>query len=186
MLRSLISLGLTFIAATTAFAQVRADGPQPELKKLEYFLGDWFEEGDVKAGPLGPGGRVTMLDHREWMDGKSFIIIHSKFTALKQDGTGISFMGYDPNAKVYTYDEFYSQGEADHSKGRIDGDRWIWNMNDMKMGSKMVKARYTVTIVSPILYTYKFETSEDGGHTWKLSMDGTGRKQPEAQQSKPK
>jgi hypothetical protein len=177
MLRSIILLSLAFLAATSATAQGRSDEPRPELKKLDYFVGDWFEEGDVKAGPLGPGGRVTMYDHRVWMDGKFFIIIRSKFTALNGDGTGVAFMGYDPNAKVFTYDEFYSQGEADHSKGRLEGDQWIWNMNDMKMGSQMVKARYTVKIVSPTFYTYKFETSADGGKTWTLFMDGTGRKQ---------
>ena len=177
MLRSLVLLGLSLLVVANTPAQGRDEKPWPELKKLEYFLGDWFEEGNVKGGALGPGGKVTMHDHREWMDGKFFIIIHSRFTALKGDGTGIAFMGYDPNAKVYTYDEFYSQGEADHSKGRLQGDQWVWDMNDMKMGPKMVKARYTVKIVSPTFYTYKFETSTDGGKTWTLTMDGTGRKQ---------
>lgn len=177
MLRSFTLLALTVFVATGEFRQVHRDAPWPELDALNYFAGDWFEEGDVKPGPTGPGGRVTMHDHREWMDGKFFLIIHSKFTALKGDGIGISLMGYDPIAKVYTWDEFYSQGEADHSKGRREGDRWIWNMNDMKMGSQMVKARQIVTIVSPTLYTFRFETSADAGATWTLGMDGTGRKE---------
>jgi hypothetical protein len=184
MLRSTILLSLIFFAATSAIAQTRSGEPWPELKKLDYFVGDWFEEAEVKAGPQGPGGRVTMHDHREWMNGKFFIVIRSKFTALKGDGTGIAFMGYDPNAKAYTYDEFYSQGEADHSKGHLEGDQWIWNMNDMKMGSQMVKARYTVQIISPTFYKYKFETSSDNGQTWTLTMDGTGRKQSKAKAAK--
>ena len=178
MLRSLTVAVLSLVAATSVWAQGRREEPWPELKKLDYFVGDWFEEGEVKAGPLGAGGKVTMHDQREWMDGNFFIIIHSKFTALKSEGTGVAFMGYDPNAKAYTYDEFYSQGEADHCRGRFEGDQWIWNMNDMKMGGQMVKARYTVKIVSPTFYTYKFETSNDGGQTWTLFMDGTGRKEP--------
>jgi len=180
MPRSFVLLAVTLVAATMAFGQAPSHEPWPELKKLEYFLGDWFEEADVKAGPQGSGGRVTMHDHREWMDGGFFLIIRSEFTALKEDGTGISFMGYDPNAKVYTYDEFYSQGEVDHSTGHIEGDQWIWNMNDRKLGSQMVKARYRVKIVSPTFYMYQYETSSDGGKTWTLTMDGTGRKQSRA------
>ena len=177
MLRSLTLLALAGLAATGTSTRVLIDTRPPELEKLDYFVGDWYEEADVKAGPSSPGGRVTQHDHREWMDGKFFIVIHSKFTGLKEDGTGVSLMGYDPIAKVYTWDEFYSQGEADHSKGRLEGDQWIWNMNDMKFGSQMVKARYTMKIVSPTFYTLKWETSADGGATWTLSMDGTGRKE---------
>ena len=177
MRRSFTFLGLAVLASSGARTNVQSNEPWPELKKLEYFLGDWFEEGDVKPGPFGPGGRVTMNDHREWMDGKFFILIHSTFTALKGAGTGISFIGYDPNAKVYTYDEFYSQGEAVHSRGRLEGDQWIWTMNDMKVGSQMVKARNIYKMVSATLYTFRFETSADGGATWTLAMDGTARKE---------
>jgi hypothetical protein len=176
MSRKLALLVLTVLAATGAYTPARRDTPWPELKKLDYFVGDWFEEGDVKAGLAGAGGRVTQHDHREWMEGGFFVVIHSTFTALKGEGIGIEFMGYDPNAKLYTYDEFYSQGEADHSKGRFEGDKVIWEMGDMKVGAKMVRARNTYTIVSPTLYTFKFETSTDGGKTWTLTMDGTGKK----------
>ena len=176
MLRSLTLLAVALIAGAATPARAHRQDPWPELKKLEYFLGDWSQEGDVKAGYWGPGGRVTMHDHAEWMEGGFFILIHSTWTALKGEGSGISLIGYDPNAKVYTYDEFYSQGEAVHSKGRLEGDKWIWEMNDVKRGTRMVKARNTFRVVSPTLYTFKFETSADGGATWTLEMDGTCRK----------
>ena len=176
MLRSFVLVGLLVLTAMGSSAPVHRDDPWPELKKLDYFVGDWFEEGDVKAGLAGVGGRVTQHDHREWMDGGFFIVIHSTWTGLKDEGIGISFIGYDPNAKVYTYDEFYSQGEADHSKGRLEGNVWTWDMGEMKVGTRMVRARNIFTIVSPTMYTFRFETSVDGGKRWTLTMDGTARK----------
>jgi hypothetical protein len=176
MLRSFVFLALAVVAATGAVAKPRGAEPWPELKKLEYFTGDWYEEAVVRPGPYGAGGKVTQTDHREWMEGKFFIVIHSTWTGLRDAGIGIEFIGYDPNAKVYTYDEFYSQGEAVHSRARVEGDTWIWDMGVVKQGAKMVHARQTFTIVSPTFYTTKFETSSDGGTTWTIDMEGTARK----------
>ena len=176
MLRSLSLLAAVAVLSSGATQPPSRDDRPPALDKLDYFVGDWYEEADVKPGLAGPGGHVTMQDHREWMDGKFFVLIHSKFTALKGDGIGISLIGYDPIAKVYTWDEFYSQGEADHSKGSFDGEQWVWNMNDMHFDSKTVKARNIMKVVSPTEYIIRFETSGDGGKTWVVSMEGTGKK----------
>ncbi len=31
--------------------------PGPELKKLDYFVGNWTSEGDAKPGPMGPAAK---------------------------------------------------------------------------------------------------------------------------------
>ena len=72
----------------------------------------------MKPGPMGPGGKITINEKAEWLEGGYFVVIHSTFTSAGMgNGSGISFMGYDPQEKVYTYDEFNSFGEATHSKG---------------------------------------------------------------------
>jgi hypothetical protein len=109
------------------------------------------------------------------MEGGFFLVIHSQFTGAGMgNGTGLAFMGYDPQEKVYTYDEFNSWGEATHSKGTVDGDAWTWT-NDMKMGPQTVKARFSIKIVSPTLYSYKYEMSQDGKN-WTLVVDGKDTK----------
>jgi hypothetical protein len=164
------------VAATTAFAQMETPKPGPEHAKLDYYVGHWISEGDVKAGPMGPGGKFHGDDHVEWMDGHYFIVLHSKFTGGGMPpGSSTAFMGWDPNDKVYTYDEFNSSGEAVHSKGTVDGDNWVWT-NDMKMGPQTMKGRFSVKILSPTSYTYKFEVSPDGTN-WSLVMDGKETKQ---------
>ena len=171
---SILLLGILLLA-TAAFAQMDTPKPGPELKKLDYFVGHWTSEGDVKPGPMGPGGKFTMEEHTEWMDGGYFVVIHSKYSGGGMpSGTGTAYMGYDPQEKVYTYDEFNSMGEATHSKGMVDGDTWTWT-NDMKMGPQSMKGRFSMKMFSPTSYSYKFEMSPDGTN-WTLVMDGKDTK----------
>jgi hypothetical protein len=37
-------------------------------------------------------------------------------------GAETSYMGYDSNDEMYTYDSFNTLGEADHAKGNVDRD----------------------------------------------------------------
>ena len=101
--------------------------PPPELKKVEYFVGTWKSEGEMKPGPMGPGGKMIMTEHNQWMDGGFFLTMQSEFTTgAMGSGSGMAFMGYDPGKKVYTYAEFNSMGESQHSTGTVAGDTWIW------------------------------------------------------------
>ena len=171
---------LTFFIASllitaAAFAQMGPPKPAPELKKLDYFLGIWTSDGDMKPGPMGPGGKFTTSGHSEWMDGGFFLVIHSDFNGGPMGkATGTAYMGYNSDEKVYTYDEFNSMGESVHSKGTIDGDTWNWS-NDMKMGPQTMKARYTMKILSPTSYTFKLEMSPDGTK-WDTAMEGRSTK----------
>jgi Protein of unknown function (DUF1579) len=164
-------VGVLFLSA--GFAQAPPK-PGPELQKLNYFIGTWASEGDMKSGPMGPGGKVTIEEEGKWMDGNFFLVIHSNFKTALGSGTGIALMGYDPQESVYTYDEFNSMGEADHFKGTVEGDTWTWR-NEMKMGPQTVKARFSQKVSSPSAYSFKFEMSQDGTN-WNLIMDGKSSK----------
>jgi hypothetical protein len=166
----------TLLLIATVFAQPPATPkPGPEVKKLDYYVGSWTSEGDVKPGPMGPGGKITVSEDSKWMDGGFFVVIRSTSKGgAMGDWTATAYMGYDPEEKVYTYDEFNSNGEAVHAKGTVDGDTWTWH-NDMKMGGQTMKGRYTTKIGSPTSYTYKFEMSTDGT-TWNTIMDGKDTK----------
>jgi hypothetical protein len=157
--------------AASARAQMQTPKPAPELKKLDYFVGNWKVEGEMKPGPMGPGGKMTGTDAWGWMEGGFFLVNHSKFVGAGMGaGSATSYMGYDTDKKVYTYDEFNSMGETVHSTGTVEGDTWIWQ-NDTKMGSQTMKGRFTVMIVTPTSYTFTFEVSQDG-ETWSTVMDG--------------
>ena len=150
--------------------------PAPELKKVEYFVGKWTWEGDMKPGPAGPGGKMSMIERNQWMDGGFFLTMRSEFKiANLGSGSGMAFMGYDTARKVYTYDEFNSMGESQHSTGTVDGDTWTWS-GEQRMRGSTTKTRFTVKILSPTSYTFKFEMSPDGNN-WSTVMDGKATKE---------
>ena len=165
------------LAGVTASAQAQMDMPKPapELKKLDYFVGNWKLEGEMKPSQMGPGGKMTMTETLGWMEGNFFLVSHSKFQGAGMGaGSATAYMGYDADKKAYTYDEFSSMGEAVHSTGTVEGDTWTW-LGDSKMGTQMMKGRFTMVILSPRSYTYKFEMSSDGT-TWNAVMDGKATK----------
>ncbi|HTW60003.1 MAG TPA: DUF1579 family protein [Terriglobales bacterium] len=167
-------LATWMICAATSLAQTDAPKPGPEHKKLDMFAGSWTLEGDMKASPMNPAGKMTENEKCEWMDGDFFLVCHTNYQSSMGDGTGLSVMGYSADDKAYTYREFNSWGEFDDSKGSVDGDTWTWT-SDEKMGAKTFKGKFTMKILSPTSYTFTFEMSQDGD-TWTTIMDGKATK----------
>lgn len=149
--------------------------PAPELKHLDYFAGIWVLQGEMKTGPWGPAGAMTEIDRNEWMEGGFFLIVRSEFTQPAEHGSGFAYMGYDPDGKVYTYNEFNSFGEAIHSRGTVSGDTWTWS-GERKIENESTKTRWIVTIQSPSSYDFRFETSQDGTN-WNVVIIGKAVKQ---------
>src|ERR1035438_6993331 len=68
---SLTCLFVIVFLAASALAQM-------PMTKLDYLVGNWTTEGDMKPGPMGPGGKFTTTDQLQWMEGKFFLVMHSK------------------------------------------------------------------------------------------------------------
>ncbi len=172
-------LAVYAVAAFLFALMVQAQAPQmpkpgPELKQLDYFMGTWKMEGETKPSPYGPGGKVTETDHSEWMPGGFFLLTHSETKSPMGEAKGLSIMGYKADDKVYTYHEFDSMGETISATGTVEGDTWAWHSED-KMGGKVMKGRYTVKVLSPTSYTFKFEMASDTG-AWNTVMEGKATK----------
>jgi Protein of unknown function (DUF1579) len=151
-----------------------APTPGPEVKKLDYFAGNWKAEADMKPGPMGPGGKVTENTHNEWMAGGFFLLSHHSVSSSMGNETTLAVYGYDNNEKVYTYDEYSSGGETVHAKGTLAGDTWTWTTEE-KMGGQTVHGRYTVKVISPTAYTFKFEAAPEG-KDWFTVVEGKASK----------
>ena len=163
-----------FAEAVWAQAPPQMPKPGPEQKKLAYFIGRWNTEGELKPGPMGPGGKFTSSDQNTWFPGGFFVVLHSNGKSPMGASHEIAFMGYDPEEKVYTYNSFDNMGEHDVSKGALEGDTWTWN-SESKMGGQTMKGKFTIKEVSPTEYTFKFEMSTDG-NTWTTAVEGKSTK----------
>jgi Protein of unknown function (DUF1579) len=147
--------------------------PAPEHQRLHYFVGTWHNEGEMKPGPMGPGGKFTSTDHNQ-MVGPFFLVLRSDGTGPMGPMKDVAVMGYDAKEKVYTYDGFNSMGLHEISKGSINGKTWTWTSIE-DMGGKKVQTRFILTEVPPTSYTYKFDVSEDG-QKWDNVMEGKATK----------
>ena len=147
--------------------------PDPEVKKLGYFVGKWTTSGAILPGPWGQGGRFSWKEKTEWMNGRFFVIGRWDFqmpAELGGNGEEIFIMGYDSGQRCYTFDAFSSQGLHQVSKGTFDGKSWIWTSESFQEG-KPVQQKMTMQALSRTRYTLKFELSYDGS-TWLTFMEG--------------
>lgn len=140
-----------------AMAQ-QAPAPGPENKKLGYFVGKWTTEGEMKASPMGPGGKITSTDTCEWFDGGFAVICHSNGTTPMGPSKSLGIMSYSPEEKVYTYYGLDNTNMAMTSvpHGTVEGDTWTYTDESM-MGGQKVKSRVTIKTLSPDAYTFRME-----------------------------
>jgi hypothetical protein len=171
-----ILLSTLILFAASAWAQM-APKPGAEVKKLDYFVGSWTVEATIAQGPWGAGGKFSSTDTNEWMPGSFFVEGHADFKMppeLGGDGKATSFMGYDTDQNVYTYNEFNSQGRRENSKGTISGDTWIWTSAQNYDGQEF-KQKMTMKVLTPASYSLRFEISMDGT-SWMTFMEGKATK----------
>ncbi len=162
------------LLSAMAMAQMEAPKPAPELKKLDVFVGSWSLDGNMKPGPMGPGGPMTETEKCEWMEGGFYVVCHSDYKSSMGNGMGLSVIGYSADDKAYTYREFNSLGEFVDSRGTLDGDTWTWTSDD-KMGGVTMKGRFTMKMTSATSYNFMFEMSQDGAK-WTSAMEGKASK----------
>lgn len=174
MTRAGTILAAWLFCTAAAMAQTEAPKPAPELKRLDVFVGSWTLDGDMKPGPMGPGGKMTENEKCEWMEGDFYLVCHSEYKSSMGNGVGLSVMGYSNDDKAYTYREFNSFGEFVNSKGSLDGDTWTWTA-DEKMGGMTMKGRFTMKMTSSTSYTFGYDISQDGTK-WTTVMDGKATK----------
>ncbi len=172
------TLASTLLLLTvSAWGQMQAPKPGPEVQKLAYFAGTWTLDGTIAQGPWGPGGKFTSTATEDWTADGFFLEGHadSKMPAeIGGDSKATFYLGYDADESTYTRDEFNSQGRHESSKGTLSGDTWTWTGSQVYSGQN-VQRKVTMKILSPTSYTMKLEVSLDGTN-WMTFMDAKGSK----------
>ncbi len=168
---ALTLLGLAAVSVLRAQAPAAAPRPGPEQQKLAYFAGRWTEVGDMKPGPMGPGGKVTSTATCEWFPGGFHLVCRSDGTGPMGPSHALGILGYSSERKRYTYYGVDNSGYGDPSYGVLAGDTWTWEGESL-MGGQTVKSRYTIKQLSADSYSWKFEMSMAGG-AWTVAGEGT-------------
>lgn len=179
---SIVVLALVVVAwISLASGQTSLDSgptlfPSPEHQKMDYFAGDWKLQGTIKPGPNGPGGDFTSTEHSEWVSGSFFLHTRSNMHSATGDVNGVRVMEYNADDKLYTNNAYNSLGGHQMAIGHVLDNTWTWT-SEGKLNGVISKGRYTVTVVSPVAYTFKYETLTPTG-AWALVMEGKATKSP--------
>jgi hypothetical protein len=171
MRKLLTGAALALWVSAVAYAQTpqKKPTPSPEQKKLGYFVGTWIQEGDMKASPYGPAGKITSTETCEWFTGGFHVVCRSTGEGPMGTLKGLGFMAYGAEDKAYAYHGIDNMGMNVSAKGTYDGKTWTF-ASDEKMGGKLIHSRYVMAETSPTAYTGKWEMSEDGQH-WTTAME---------------
>ncbi len=151
--------------------------PGPEHKWMDDFVGRWTGEGDMKASPFGPAGKLTYTEDVEWFPGGFFLVMHYEAKDPKGEAKGLVVMGYNAEEKVYFTRTIDSWGEDFSFKGPVEGDTWTQTSPEFKRDGKLMQTRYVQKILSPTSYSFKMEYSTAGG-PWITYMEGKSTKTP--------
>src|SRR5688500_9895070 len=161
MTRVFKALAVLTVLCTTGAAVAAAQGapaPGPEHKKLGFFVGKWSVEGELKPGPMGPGGKYTASDTCEWFEGGYSVICRSEGKLPTGPAKSIGILGYNTEEKVYTYYgvDNSAMTMASVPKGTRQGDTWT-DTDAGTMGGQKIKSRVVIKEVSPTEYTCKMD-----------------------------
>lgn len=163
----------------TARGQAKAPTPPkpgPEHQRLAYMVGKWTAEGEMKASPMGPAGKVTTVDTCEWFDGHFSVICRSEGKSPAGPMKSIGILSYSPEEKVYTYYGTDNSGMTMTTvpRGTVQGDTWTFNDESMMGGQKM-KTRVILKELSPTSYTFTMEMQGPDGK-WMPLMESKNTK----------
>jgi len=183
--RTLVGVSVALAMCTAGLAQAPPPAPKPgaEHKAIAYFVGKWTAEGEMKASPLGPGGKMTSSDTCEAFAGGFQVVCRGKGNGPMGAMTSLGILGYNGGEKAYTYYGIDSTGMADYAKGQKSGETWTFE-STTNMNGQSIKSRYTMVESSPTAYTFKWEMSKDGT-TWSTVAEGKATKAAATKTTKP-
>ena len=180
MKNTFTNLGVAVVLAsadpTSWHRHHRRPRPGPEQKKLGYFVGKWTTEGEMKASPMGPAGKITSTDDCAWFDGGFAVICHTTGKTPAGPNKSVGIMGYSTEEKVYTYYGLDNSNMAMTTvpHGTVEGDTWTYT-DESVMGGQKVKSRVVIKELSPTAYTFSMEIQGPDGK-WMPMMESKSTK----------
>ena len=167
---SVVILICGFTSLLLAQAAPAPPKPGPEHKKLEYFVGKWTVESEIKANEYVPAGKTVSTETCTLGPGGFYVESRAEGGQLP---TRLAIMAYDSHAKVYTSYYANNVGLVGTATGSVNGNTWTW-MEEDKFAGNAIKGRTTVTMSSPTQYTMKYEMADEkGGYTTILEGKAT-------------
>ncbi|MEW6337225.1 MAG: DUF1579 family protein [Acidobacteriota bacterium] len=153
---------LLSVAAGVALAQ--APGPQPgeEHRKLMSLAGTWKGDGDLYATPLSAAGKLTLTNACTVYPGGYNLVCDLTGTFAGQPYRELQVLGYDQEARRYTWYDIDSTGINSLGYGSFENSTWTFVFN-LKADGTPVQLKIMLTLLSATTAKAAAEVSVDGG-----------------------
>ena len=176
MRRFAVTLAAVSLCAAVVIAQKpEMPKPGPEHQRLGAFVGTWTFEGEMKPGPMGPGGKLTGTDRIEWTPGGFFLQRSYQGKSPMGEMQGIEILAYDAAKKAYTYNAFDSMGMMGSGTMTVKGNTWT-TTGTSTVGATTMRDRCTLEFgAGGSTLAIKCEMSTDG-NTWLPTFEGKATK----------
>jgi hypothetical protein len=162
------------LSVVAAQAQdMQAPKPGPEVKKMGVFVGHFTNDGEAKAGTMGPNSPAMKMSGTtdcKWTSGGFALLCTGVSQMGGMKSTETALMYYDPGDKMYHYIDTDSSGDVGESTGTADGDTWNWTGKGA-MGGQVMHTKFTMKGVSKNGYDWTMAAGDTESST-KEGMSG--------------
>ena len=160
-------LALTFVASSV-LAMDAPPGPNPKLKELNYFVGNWQCKGTGFAFMGMPEHKTSAMVEANWTLDKYWLSVHyhESKTAINAHPVDVKiFWGWDEQTKKIISGSFDNMGtQMSQSSAGWNGNKLTFE-GDMRAGGMTMKARDFFTKVSATELEHMAEVEMNGKWT---------------------
>jgi len=161
----LLLLFACFATAMLAQTPAPAPKPDPELKKLAVLVGHFTYEGEYKAGPLGPGGKITGEYDGQMILGGFLFQARTKEKGAMGEMRALEIERYDPVNKSFASSLYQDDGSTFSGVLTVSGNTLTWTGKFVVAGKEYLFREPLVLAPDLMSGTAKGEISVDG-HAW--------------------
>jgi hypothetical protein len=128
------------LSAAATLAQDRPSPPKTsaEAKRLGVFVGKWTAEGELKPGPMGPGGKMPITRTCDWTyDGIGLLCREIDTIPGMGKVSHVILISYDAHAGDYVLFNASNLGHIWICRGTVNADTWTWTGQHTMDGETM-------------------------------------------------